>query len=158
MLMNTLLSKSRYLILMAVVGTLVGMIALMVFGLWEIYDILVLTVVSHDQKDIGKQLTFAFIEVIDTFLIATVCYITALGLYELFIDDALELPAWLNITSLDDLKNKLTSVIVVVLGVVFLGKIVSWDGSSDILNIGASIALVIAALTWFLRQSSTKGH
>ncbi|MFN5933654.1 MAG: YqhA family protein, partial [Roseiflexaceae bacterium] len=71
---------------------------------------------------------------------------------------ALELPAWLNISSLDDLKNKLTSVIVVVLGVVFLGKIVSWDGSSDILNIGASIALVIAALTWFLRNSSTKGN
>ena len=156
--MNAILSKSRYLILMAVLGTLIGMIALMVFGLWEIYNILVLTVSSHEQKDIGKQLTFAFIEVIDTFLIATVCYITALGLYELFIDDALELPAWLNISSLDDLKNKLTSVIVVVLGVVFLGKIVSWDGSSNILDIGASIALVIAALTWFLRQSSAKGH
>ncbi len=156
--MNAILSRSRYLILLAVIGTLIGMIALMIFGLWEIYNILALTVSNHDQKDIGKKLTFAFIEVIDTFLIATVCYITALGLYELFIDDALELPAWLNISSLDDLKNKLTSVIVVVLGVVFLGKIVSWDGSSNILDIGASIALVIAALTWFLRQSSAKGH
>ncbi|MFN5933751.1 MAG: YqhA family protein, partial [Roseiflexaceae bacterium] len=86
--MNAILSKSRYLIILAVMGTLVGMIALMIFGLWEIYNILVLTVSNHDQKDIGKQLTFAFIEVIDTFLIATVCYITALGLYELFIDDA----------------------------------------------------------------------
>ena len=100
--MNAILSKSRYLILMAVMGTLMGMIALMVFGLWEIYNILVLTVSNHSHKDIGKQLTFAFIEVIDTFLIATVCYITSLGLYELFIDDALELPGWLNITTLDD--------------------------------------------------------
>lgn len=52
--MNAILSRSRYLILLAVIGTLIGMIALMIFGLWEIYNILALTVSNHDQKDIGK--------------------------------------------------------------------------------------------------------
>jgi uncharacterized membrane protein YqhA len=76
-------------------------------------------------------------------------------LYELFIDDTLDLPQWLQINNLDDLKNKLTSVIIVVMGVSFLSQVISWDGKRDLMLVGFPIAAVIAALTWFL-QFSTK--
>jgi len=64
------------------------------------------------------------------------------------------LPDWLTIKTLDDLKDKLVAVVIVVLGVLFLGQVVSWDGERDLLGFGASIALVVAALTYFLTAKS----
>ena len=46
-------------------------------------------------------------------------------------------------------------VLAAVLGVMFLGFVVAWDGTRDLLGIGVAIALVIAALTYFL--STVKG-
>jgi uncharacterized membrane protein YqhA len=48
-----------------------------------------------------------------------------------------------------------TLVVIVVLAVLFLGFVVSWDGSRNQLPIGAAIAMVIAALSYFL--STVKG-
>jgi uncharacterized membrane protein YqhA len=155
---SRLLSKSRYLVGLAVIGAFTGMVVLLCYGVWDVYHMVSTIIKAEEYDGIGKKLTFGFIEALDTFLLATVCYITALGLYELFVDDSLELPNWLIIRNLDDLKNKLTSVIIVLMAVVFLGQVVSWDGERDLLRIGAPIALVIASLTWFLRQNNKHTH
>lgn len=50
-------------------------------------------------------------------------------------------------------------MVVVVLAVLFLGAVVSWDASRDLLGFGAGVALVIAALTYFLSTAkSDKGR
>lgn len=98
----------------------------------------------------------AFIDLADLFLVGTVLYVMALGLYELFIDDRLPLPAWLEIHDIDDLKGKLVGVVVVVLAVFFLGEAVGGDGQRDVLRLGGGIALVIAALTYFLSQKAPR--
>ena len=100
-------------------------------------------------EKITKVVSISFIEVIDLFLIGTVFYITALGLYELFIDDNLTLPGWLVVRNLDDLKGKLINGVVVIMAVFFLGTLVNWDGQSNLLQLGGSVALMIAALTAF---------
>lgn len=153
--MSWLLAKSRYLVIFAVIGSMLGMIALFGYGIYDLIHVLGKTLSNLGDEKVGKELTFAVIEVIDIFLLGTVCYITALGLYELFVDDTLDLPHWLQIHTLDDLKNKLTSVIIVVMGVIFLSQVVKWDGERDLIRLGIPIAVVIAALTWFL-QFSTK--
>jgi uncharacterized membrane protein YqhA len=84
--------------------------------------------------------------------LSTVFYVIAVGLYELFIQDNLPLPKWLEFHTLDDLKDKLVGVIVVALAALFLGQTVSWDGKTDLLGYGVAVALVIAALTYFLTQ------
>ena len=56
----------------------------------------------------------------------------------------------------DDLKHKLVGVVIVVLAVLFLGNVVTWDGERDLLGFGTAIALVIAALTWFLNSAAKK--
>jgi len=155
---SKLLAKSRYLVGLAVLGAFAGMVTLLFQGIGEVYHLVLLVLGMQETADVGEKLTFSFIEVLDTFLLATVCYIMALGLYELFVDDRLELPSWLSIRNLDDLKNKLTSVMIVLMSVIFLGHVVSWDGERDLLRIGAPIALVIAALTWFLRQNGKNSH
>src|SRR4029079_9190007 len=86
-----------------------------------------------------------------------VLYVIAVGLYELFVDDNLPLPAWLEIHTLDDLKDKLIGVVVVLMGVLFLGQLIAWDGQRDLLGLGGGTALVIAALTYFVSQNPKKG-
>jgi uncharacterized membrane protein YqhA len=105
--------------------------------------------VKLDPKAI-KLLAVSFIEVIDILLLGTVFYITALGLYELFIDEKLPTPAWLHITHLDDLKSKLIGVVVVILVVTFLGQVVNWDGQRNLLVPGISHCVGYQATTIFL--------
>ncbi len=149
------LGKARYLILIAVIGSFLAATTLLVYGLVEIVQ-LVAGLLGGTTPIKAKVLVVTCIETIDLFLLGTVLLIIALGLYELFIDDRLDLPEWLEIRHLDDLKSKLTSVVIVVLAVLFLGQTASWDGERNLLPYGAAIALVIGALTWFLREQPKK--
>ncbi|RAL69003.1 hypothetical protein C1G87_1490 [Dehalococcoides mccartyi] len=73
-----------------------------------------------------------FIELMDIFLIATVLLIFALGIYELFIGK-LSLPEWLIIRNLHDLKVKLSSLVIMVMGIIFLKHLVEWQDPQYIL-------------------------
>ena len=152
-MLRQMLVKSRYLVLIAVVGSLIGSIVVLICG--------GLTVVSLAMDafrsgaftaDGARHTAIQAIEMIDLFLLGTVLLIVALGLYELFIDDGLPTPGWLVIASLEDLKEKLLRVVVVMLGVTFLGHVVTWDGSGRILQLGASIGAVLAALSLLVRR------
>lgn len=102
-----------------------------------------------------KAAVLEFIELADVFLLATVLYIMALGLYELFIDDTIPLPTWLEIHSLDDLKQKLVGVIAVVLAVSFLGSVIKGVAARDLMAQGVGIAAVVAAMGYFLGGNKT---
>jgi uncharacterized membrane protein YqhA len=154
--MRRLISASRYLIVVPAIGSFVAATAVLLYGAVEIV-LLIVENVTHEVSSKGaKALALGFIEVVDLFLLGTVLYIIALGLYELFVDDDLPLPAWLSIHNLDDLKNKLTGVVILVMGVLFLGQVVAWDGERDLMPYGIAISLVIAALTYFLSQRGKK--
>ena len=56
----------------------------------------------------------------------------------------------LKVRSLDELKERLIGVIVVLLGVTFLASATDWDSDFDIVAFGASIALVIFALAFLM--------
>lgn len=143
------LSRSRFLVVLGVLGCLILATLLFVYGAWHSLEL----VVSSAQGGIaGKKMIVAAIELVDAFLLATAFYLIALGLYELFISTEIALPPWLEIRSFDDLKKKLLGVVITVLAVLFLAQIVAWDGERELLGFGASIALVIAALTYFLRK------
>ena len=150
-MIRSVLGLSRYLILIAVLGALLAATALLVYGFAETVSVVKYAIQSGEVSRKGaKTMAIEFIEIIDLFLMATVFYIIALGLYELFIDSDVQLPKWLEIRTLDDLKSKLIAVVVVVLAVLFLGQAVTWDGQTDLMGLGIGIAAVIAALTWFL--------
>lgn len=146
--MNQILSQTRYVVLLGVIASLV--IAVLLFiAIVVRAALLVFDVVLHvgDAKAV-KAFAISGIELADLCLIATAFYIIGIGLYELFIGEV-QLPDWLVIASLDDLKSKLTSLIVVVLGVTFLAQAATWDGKTDLLPFGLALALVILALSVF---------
>jgi uncharacterized membrane protein YqhA len=150
-MMQKLLSSSRYLVLIAVLGSFFASLALLLYGGISIFQLIADTIRQAQVSGKGgKILALGFIEAIDLFLLGTVFLIISLGLYELFIDDTIALPGWLVIHTLDDLKNKLIGVIVVVMSVVFLGHVVNWHGEQELLWLGGAIALVTAGLTYFV--------
>jgi uncharacterized membrane protein YqhA len=101
-------------------------------------------------------LAVGLIEAVDIFLIAIVAHMIGLGLYRLFVDPELPLPAWLKIRDLDDLKNNLVSSVIAVLSVLFLREAVGWDGERDVLRFGGALALIIGALTLYLVAKGRK--
>jgi uncharacterized membrane protein YqhA len=148
------LSYSRYFVVVAVIGSLIASLALLLYSGVTVFRVVIEAVGYGAFSNKGaKTMALQLIELVDIFLLATVFYIIAVGLYELFIGDKIPfLPDWMEIQNLDDLKNKLIAVVIVVMGVLFLGQVVSWDGERNLLPFGASIALVIVALTYFLKQ------
>lgn len=157
--MNRFLSSSRYLILIAVVGTFLAASTLLIYGAISVFQQIFYTVMSESVSSKGaKALTLGFIENADIFLVGTALYIMSLGLFELFIDDSINLPGWLVIHTLDDLKDKLIGVIVVVMAVVFLGHVVTWHGETGIIYLGGAIGLVVAGLTYFTGQKKKANY
>jgi uncharacterized membrane protein YqhA len=155
-MLRLILNSSRYLVVAAVIGALAASLALYVYGLAETVVVIVRAIEKAEISSKGaKAMALEFIEIVDLFLLGTVLLMISLGFYELFIRSDLELPEWLHFRNFDDLKLKLVGVVIVVLAVLFLGHVVGWNGERDLLRLGAAIALVIAALTYFL--STSKG-
>ena len=146
-MVRRILARSRYLIAVAALGSFLSAATLLVYGALAVVNVIWDTIGQGEATvDGSKGLAVQFIQLTDVFLLGTVLYIVALGLYDLFVDPGLPVPPWLHIRSLDDLKSKLVQVIVVLLGVTFLGAAVKWDGGGEIIELGAAVALVIAAL------------
>ena len=150
-MLRRVLSSSRYIVFIPVLGTFIASVALLLYE-----AAVVITAVSDaawqhsaSPKD-AKVLVVGLIEAVDAFLIGIALYIISLGLYTLFIDDSLELPKWLQIRDFGDLKNHLVSVVIVVLAVLFLREAITRDTGYDLLAFGTALALVIASLTFFL--------
>ncbi len=88
---------------------------------------------------------------VDLYLIAIVLLIFSFGLYELFIsrispDEAMKvkLPPILEISSLDELKDKLAKVIVMVLVVSFFQRVlyIKYQGALEMLYFALSISML----------------
>jgi uncharacterized membrane protein YqhA len=147
-----ILAGSRYLVIIAVIGSFLASVAVLVYTGVTVISI-VFDAFSHGfNVDSAKHLEIEAIEIIDLFLLGAVLYIVALGLYDLFIDDTLPMPPWLVIHTLDNLKERLIAVVVVLLAVTFLGYVVNWNGSINIVGLGVSVGLVLFALGYILRR------
>jgi uncharacterized membrane protein YqhA len=147
------LGTSRFLILLAVAGTFIMSVVLQVAGVVRVVAIVVDTIgaTASGDSEVYKQLIIDAVGLIDLFLLGTVLFITSAGLYQLFVDPDLPMPAWLHIRTLDDLKSRLTGVIVVGLMVAFLGVTIDWEGGTDIAAIGIAIAAVIVGVGAYYR-------
>ena len=152
------LAACRFLLIVAVIGCLIVAASVLLFG--AVLVVKTTTEIFRAEEfsiEVGKSLALAAIETIDLFLIGTVAYITAAGLYTLFISPEAPKPLRLGIESLNDLKEKIIGVLVVALGVLFLGDAVEWHGGADLLYFGGAIAVVIVALGYYIRHMDKHG-
>jgi len=164
---ESLLWNSRFVVLLAVLSSLLGSFLLFLLAT---FDMAGLTKSFIDYLFLGQEHANFHIEVVghiiqavDDFLLATVLLIFSLGLYELFISkiDIAHAQGARNIliiNTLDDLKDRLGKVILMILVVVFFKNVlhVSFDDPLNILYMGGGIMLVALAL--YLTHKSGEKH
>ncbi|MDQ6995363.1 MAG: YqhA family protein [Mariprofundaceae bacterium] len=157
-ILEKILWNSRYLTLLAVWSCVVGMALLFLSSAFDMWELLLqfidAYVFGHEIEGFHIILVSHVITAVDDFLLAIVMLIFALGVYELHInriDFARNDPAagkLLQIESLDDLKDRLGKVILMILIVAFFKNVlhVTFDQPLNILYMGAGIFLVSLAL------------
>ena len=152
--MTEFLAACRYILMIPVVGCVVLSAFTAIMGSVRIVtDTFAFLAAGDFTGKAAKKMSLAVIESIDLFLIATVAYITAVGLYKLFISkEEVSIPVKLTIRSLKDLEDKIIGVIVAALAVAFLGHAAGPDEPSALLAYGGGIAVVIIALALFTGQ------
>ena len=161
--MQRALSGTRYLIVIPVLGLALAASFFFIFGgislirlLFEL-SLIILGITQDSAEHFERGVViFEVIEYVHLFLVGTVLYITAVGLYQLFIQE-IQFPGWLKIDSTEELETNLIGVTVVVLAVNFMGAVFV-GSTADLLEYGVGIALPIAALGLFvgLRAWSAK--
>jgi uncharacterized membrane protein YqhA len=146
-----LFSSSRYFAAFAVLGTFLAAVTLYVYGTLVVIQLIWHTLEEYRISVEGvKHLQVVFIEMTDVFLLGTVLFIVAFGLYQLFIQPDLPVPPWLRIRNLDQLTERLIEVVGVLLSVTFLAFAVEGLREASLIEFGASVAIVIAALSLLL--------
>ena len=151
-----LVGWTRFVALVPTFGMLVGAVLVIVAGAIKT-GILALDFVRNPSDT--KTVLVGAVEVADTFLLGIVIYIIALGIFSLFIEDRVPLPKWLEFHTLEDLKEKLVGVVVVVLVVHFLGRVIEAGPETYMVTmyLGLGIAAVVGAVGYFV-ASALKEH
>ena len=121
--------STRFIVIIAVVLSIISSISLFLIGGWDIIQATVLNNPLFSQEiSNSNNLLFKIISSIDLFLIGIVLLIFGFGVYELFISEidfakGKFADSTLKINSLDQLKNKIIKVIIIVLIVKFFEKV-----------------------------------
>lgn len=159
--------SSRFIIILAVVFGLIGAVLLFAIASFDVYNTAVYvinTYATHAHPEhFHEEVISGIIGAIDFYLIGVIMIIFSFGLYELFISDID--PAkdedgkenqLLAVHSLDQLKDKISKVIVMVLVVGFFQKVghTVFTGALELLYLALSITAVAVGL-YFL---SKVGH
>ncbi len=160
--------RSRFIVILAVVFGLIGAFVLFIVASMDIWGVAVYTfntIVTHAHPDkFHEDIVAGIIGAVDLYLIAVVMFIFSFGLYELFIseiDEAMgsddKTSKILAITSLDQLKDKIAKVIVMVLVVSFFQKVLHMEYSTalEMLYFALSIAALAIGL-YFLGKVGKK--
>src|SRR3989339_890206 len=156
--------SSRFIIILAVVFGLLGAIVLFAIASFDVFyttSYVINTYVTHAHPEgFHEKVVGGIIGAVDLYLIGVVMIIFSFGLYELFISDID--PAkdehgkenqLLAVHSLDQLKDKISKVIVMVLVVGFFQKVghTTYSGALDLLYLALSITAVSVGL-YFLSK------
>jgi uncharacterized membrane protein YqhA len=152
--MLRIFSQTRYIVLLPVIGLFLASAYLFFTGG---FGLVIYLFESLSQRGLAphpaSDTTVTVMEYVEQFLTGTVLYIVAVGLYGLFIRQ-LNVPGWLRIESLNELKHTVIGVVVAVLAVKFMGIVVEWDQPNNLLEIGGAIGLVTAGLGIYMGLQS----
>ena len=139
----------RYITILAVILSILSAFTLILIGSWDIIEAVIFYNPLFDASiSSNNELLFKLISAIDLFLIGIVLLIFGFGIYELFVSEidfanSKFTDSTLKIRDLDQLKNKIIKVIIIVLIVKFFEKVLKFSENfttpMDILYFGLSI-------------------
>ena len=153
--MNKILSLTRYAVVVPALASILGALLLMAQGSVAMV-IAMIAAVSNEST--LKDTIVDVLTAVDAILLGTVLLVIGYGLYELFIDAEVNVPLWLRVHDLDDLKSKLIGVVVAIIAVVFVGVFVDSKRAEDVIayGTGAGAGAIVLGLAVFA-YASKKG-
>jgi len=162
---ESMLWNSRFIVILAVVASLI-----MAIGVFYLTTVEVYYTISHlgnyhslpeTERAILKAQTIAHVVgSVDGFLLGTVMLIFSLGLYELFIspinaaDGKSTASKILMINSLDDLKDKLAKVILMILIVMFFEQAIFLKPTGPLELLYYALAIMLVALALYFSHKA----
>jgi len=159
-LFEGLIWRSRFIVILAVVFGLLGAVVLFIVASIDIWQVAVesFQVVMHmipHPEHFHEDIVAGIIGAVDLYLIAVVMFIFSFGIYELFISDIDEASGKngskiLAIHSLDQLKDKIAKVIVMVLVVNFFQRVLHTEFTTplEMLYFALSITALAVGLSF----------
>ena len=159
--------KSRFIVILAVIFGLLGAFILFIVAsldIWGVAQYVFTTIINHAHPDkFHEDIVASIIGAVDLYLIAVVMFIFAFGLYELFIseiDEAMDTETSnkiLSINSLDQLKDKIAKVIVMVLVVNFFQRVLHTEFNTALEMFYLSLSIVALSVgLYFLSKVGKK--
>ncbi|WP_189464726.1 YqhA family protein [Litchfieldella qijiaojingensis] len=147
---------SRFMVLLAVVPSLLGALALFIIATLDILEVVIdawVYYVAGGSEDIHDTVVTDVIVAVDMYLIAIVLMIFGTGVYKLFVS-RLELaeqrdsPHPFNVQSLDQLKDKIARVVILAVIIEFFRAVVgiSFANPLDAIYLALSVLALAAAL------------
>jgi uncharacterized membrane protein YqhA len=152
--MRKILGLSRYAVIVPAIASILGALLLMAQGSIEIVKVVVDAVINNGYL---KDTIVDVLTAVDAILLGTVLLVIGYGLYELFVDTRIEVPVWLQINDLDDLKSKLIGVVVAIIAVVFVGVFVDSNRASEVVAYGVGAGALVAGLALFAFATKKSG-
>ena len=144
--MNKILARARYAVFIPAIASILGALLLMFQGSVAMIQTII------DVVTEGTKLKLTIVEIltaVDAILLGTVLLVIGYGLYELFIDEDLDVPPWLQVQDLDDLKSKLIGVVVAIISVIFVGVFVDTNRAADVISYGVGAGAMVTGLAVF---------
>jgi len=137
---------TRYAVVVPALASILGALLLMAQGSIE----MVMVVIQAISNELTlKESIVDVLTAIDAILLGTVLLVIGYGIYELFIDAEIDVPTWLRVDDLDDLKSKLIGVVVAIIAVVFVGVFVDSNRADDVISYGVGAGALVVGLAIF---------
>jgi uncharacterized membrane protein YqhA len=134
--MRKIVGLTRYTVFVPAIASILGALLLMAQGSVAVVVAIINSIV--DQTPL-KDVIVEVLTAVDAILLGTV----------LLVDTNIDVPPWLQIRDLDDLKSKLIGVVVAIIAVVFVGVLVDSNRAGDVLAYGAGAGAIVLGLGVF---------
>lgn len=163
---ETFLWKSRLLVMLAVVPSLLGALVLFVIGTLDILGVAVDAVTYYllgGTQDIHDTVVPSIVLAVDIYLVAIVLLIFGLGVYRLFVSpiEAAEAHPASNpfsVSSFDQLKDKIARVVILAVIIEFFRAVVDIRFQSPLDAIYLALSVLALAAALYLMSRSEKHH
>jgi uncharacterized membrane protein YqhA len=143
--LRKVLGPARYIAIIAVIGLLATSVS--TFG-WSVARTVLFVSDLFEGKWRTDEQVIALLKTIDIYLLALIQFIMVIGLYELFIGE-LDVPEWLKIDSIDDLKKSIIDILVIFVAVKGIEGLLKQKDPLDALTFVGAASSLILVLTLF---------
>lgn len=155
LLFENFLWNTRWLVLIAVIASLISSFVIFMVGFYEVLHLVGDFISGGSYKNFYSKLLSVVIASVDLFLIGTFLLVFALGLYELFIskiDPAENDPLGervLVIKNLEDLKEKLGRLVIMVLIVSFFKQVLHLEFKNPLETLYIALGVLMISLALY---------